>query len=109
MRKALSIFLLFLVVITVLIPCLLLAADSGPEAVPGADLAAVMLGYLPASWEGWVTLVVSLCAAISAMWARPADDANIIIRLLYTVVNAIGFNAGKAKNADDAAAKAARL
>ena len=109
MRQALSIFLLFLVVVTVLIPCLLLAAESSPEAVPGADMAAVLLGYLPASWDGWVTLVVSLCAAISAMWPRPAEDASIIVRLLYTVVNAIGFNAGKAKNADDAAAKAARL
>ncbi|MBQ3059603.1 MAG: hypothetical protein IJD16_04730 [Desulfovibrio sp.] len=108
MRKALSIFLLFLVVVTVLIPCVLLAAESA-EAVPGADLAAVVLGYLPASWDGWVTLVVTLCAALSSMWSRPPDNANVVIRLLYTIVNAIGFNMGKARNADDQAARAAKL
>ena len=42
--------------------------------------------------------------AISAVWPRPADDANVVVRFLYTVVNALGFNAGKAQNADDAAA-----
>ena len=47
---------------------------------------------------------MTLCAAISAVWPRPADDANELVRFLYTVVNALGFNAGQAKNADDAAA-----
>ena len=108
MRNTLSTSRFFLVV-AVLIPCVLPAADNSPEAVPGADLAAVILGYLPASWDGWVTLVVSLCAALSSMWSRPPDNANVVIRLLYTIVNAIGFNMGKARNADDQAARAAKL
>lgn len=31
-----------------------------------------------------------------------------MLRLLYVVVNALGFNAGKAKNADDALAVATK-
>ena len=82
-----------------------MAAEAANEAPLGADIVAVLLTYLPASWGGWVTLVVTVCAAIAACWPRPSDDANIFVRILYAVVNAIGFNAGKAQNADDAAAQ----
>lgn len=107
MKKTMS-FLVMLVLVAVFLPRLALAGDavSPPE---GADMAATILGWLPASWEGWVTFVVTLCAAVSAIWPRPAETANPLLRLLYVVVNALGFNAGKAKNADDAAAKAAKL
>ncbi len=101
-------FLAVLVLVAVFLPCLAPAGDalSPPE---GADMAATILGWLPERWEGWVTFVVTLCAAVSAIWPRPAETANPLLRLLYVVVNALGFNAGKAKNADDAAAKAAKL
>jgi len=39
---------------------------------------------------------------------RPAETANPLLRLLYVVVNALGFNAGKARNADDALAVATK-
>lgn len=87
----------------------LLAYSAETEAPAGADIVAVLLTYFPDSWGGWVTLVVTVCAAVAAVWSRPADDANIFVRMLYAVVNAVGFNAGKAKNADDAAAKKIRL
>lgn len=109
MKKSISCFFLFLVTVLVLVPCILPAAESGVETVPGADVAATLLGYLPDSWNGWVTLLIALCAALSAVWPRPADSASPVVRLLYAVVNAIGFNAGKAKNADDAAAGAGRI
>lgn len=57
--------------------------------------------------------VLCLCllccpAAVSAeelVDGAAAEDAPALVRLLYTVVNALGFNAGKARNADDAAAR----
>ena len=85
-----------------LFPCLALAAEA--QTVPGADMVATIISGLPQSWGQWITFVVTICAAISAVWPRPADDANVLVRFLYTVVNALGFNAGKAQNADDAAA-----
>lgn len=103
-----KLFFLMAMLSVVVLPCLSLAAEATtpPE---GADIAATLLGWLPASWEGWVTFVVTLCAAVSTVWPRPSEKANPVLRLLYTVVNALGFNAGKAKNADDAAARAAKL
>ena len=87
----------------------LLAYSAEAEAPAGADLVAVLLTYFPDSWGGWVTLIVTICAAVSAVWSRPSEDANVFVRLLYGLVNAIGFNAGKAQNADDAAVKKIRL
>ena len=109
MKKGISCFFLFLMMVFVLVPCVLLAAEPVAEPVPGADLAATLLGYLPDSWNGWVTLLIALCAAVSAVWPRPQDSASPVLRLLYAVVNAVGFNAGKAQNADDAAARAGRI
>lgn len=77
-------------------------AEAAGEALSG------LLAMLPESWEGWVTLAVTLCAAVSALWPRPAEDAPALVRLLYTVVNALGINVAKAKNADDAAARKLR-
>lgn len=106
MKKTMS-FLVVLVLVAVFLPSLAPAGDavSPPE---GADMAATILGWLPASWEGWATFVVTLCAAVSAIWPRPAETANPLLRLLYVVVNALGFNAGKARNADDALAVATK-
>lgn len=103
--KKTSFFLVLALVAAVCLPCLALAGDvaNPPE---GADMAATILGWMPENWEGWVTFVVTVCAAVSAVWPRPAETANPVLRLLYMVVNALGFNAGKAKNADDALAVA---
>ena len=86
-----------------LFPCLALAAEAD-TAVPGADIVATIIGWLPESWGQWITFIVTICAAISAVWPRPADDANVVVRFIYVSVTALGFNAGKAQNADDAAA-----
>lgn len=107
MKKLFMLF--FLALVTVLAPCMLSAAESVAEAAPGADVVRVLLGYLPEAWGGWVTLVITLCAAVSAIWPRPADSAHPLIRFAYLVVNAVGFNSGRARNADDAAARALKL
>ena len=88
-----------------LVPAVAFAVEEAPA---GADIVGSLIELLPDSFGGAVTLVVSICAAVAAFWSRPADDANIVIRVLYAVVNAVGFNKGKATNADDAAAKAAK-
>lgn len=98
--------------IGLLILCLfapLLAYSAETEAPAGADIMAVLLTCFPDSWGGRVTLAVTICAAVSAVWPRPSDDSNVFVRLLYGLVNAVGFNAGKAQNADDAAAKARKI
>lgn len=73
-----------------------------------AGIVATILSALPQSWDTWITLLVSFCAAISSVWTTPSDKAPLWYRLAYRIVNAIGFNVGKAKNADDVKKKEAR-
>lgn len=98
----------FLLLCCLLLPALSAAAETS-AAAESADAVASLLALLPESWEGWITLTITVCAAVSACWPRPADDAPGLVRLLYTVVNALGCNAGKARNADDAAATRRQL
>ena len=76
-------------------------AASAPDAAPDmlTEGFGAFLSILPTSWEGWTTATVAGCAAISAVWKRPDDDAPAPVRVLYAVVNALGLNAGRAKNA----------
>ena len=67
-----------------LFPCLALAAEADTT-VPGADMVATIIGWLPESWGQWITFVVTLCAAISAisMYALPSlYDQISLLRLL---------------------------
>lgn len=82
------------------LPCVPLIALAAEESVPGADIVAVILSYLPDSWGGWATLAISVCAALAAFVPRPSDDANVALRILYAVINAIGFNVSRAANAE---------
>lgn len=113
MRHGKSVMVIFFLLFVVLIPCLLWAAEGVTEgvaeAVPGADLMAALLAWMPATWEGWATLVIAICAVIAATWPRPKDDAHVLWRGLYALVNALGANFGRARNADDQAAKLAKL
>lgn len=84
-------------------------AESAAGVVPGADLMAQILAWLPATWEGWTTLVIAICAVVAATWPRPKDDAHILWRGLYALVNALAANFGRARNADDQAARAAKI
>ena len=82
-----------------------IAAEPAAESAPvGADVVAQLLLLLPASWEGWITLVVTVCAMLAAVIPRPKEGANILWRCLYGLMNAIGCNVGRAKNASAAKA-----
>lgn len=111
MRKLLHLIFCFVCIVFVSAHCRAaeITAESASEVVPGADIMAQILAWLPASWEGWATLVIAVCAVIAAAWPRPKEDAHIIWRGLYALVNALAANFGRARNADDQAARAAKI
>lgn len=63
------------------------------------------------SQTGVFALVVAalggLCALASAFMPAPGEQSGKVYKAVYAVINWIGCNFGKAKNADDAAKKKA--
>ena len=54
------------------------------------------------SYAGLVLSLMGVCAAVCALLPAPAEDSNAVYRVVYKILNWIGCNKGKAKNADDA-------
>lgn len=48
-----------------------------------------------------------VCALVATLMPAPGEQAGTVYKALYAVVNWIGCNFGKARNADDAAKKKA--
>lgn len=94
-------------------------AVFGADATPAADTQdlSTALGtlldnltpYLPESWNGWLTTIVSVCAVLAAVIPRPKEGANVVWRMAYNLVNALGFNVARAKNASAVANVAGAL
>lgn len=66
------------------------------------ELLAEIIGIIPAQYTVYVTFVCAGCALIASFWKAPDEKANAFVRFVYKVVNILGMNVGKAKNADDA-------
>lgn len=75
------------------------------------ELIAQIMEYVSSLSEGWaVTAAVfcAVCAALSTTLKAPAEGASVWWRVLYGLINAVGMNVGRAKNADDAKASEAK-
>lgn len=111
MKRSLSVLMLaVLLVACVVFPAVAaLAEEASGASVPGADIVGTLIGYLPASWGDWVTLVVTVCAAIAVVLPAPKADSNIVWRGAYWLVQVLALNKGKAANAQDVSASAGRV
>lgn len=66
------------------------------------EILAELIGIIPAEYTVYVTFVCALCALVCTFWKAPGENANVFVKFVYRVVNILGLNVGKAKNADDA-------
>lgn len=80
-----------------------------------SSLAALLgpLADLLNSQTGTLALIVTalggLCALVAAFLPAPDEKSGRAYRAVYTVVNWIGCNVGKAANADDVVARQRKL
>ncbi|MFQ8738438.1 MAG: hypothetical protein ACLSAH_22520 [Bilophila wadsworthia] len=58
-------------------------------------------GFLSAS-SRCMAAVSGVCAFICAFMPAPTEQSGMLYRIVYELLNWIGCNKGKAKNADDA-------
>lgn len=56
---------------------------------------------LPEHWLGWITIIVTICAALATVLPVPAQSSTAVYRGVYAVIQWIAFNLGKARNAQD--------
>lgn len=68
-----------------------------------ANLAAMLLAFVPADYATYALAVCGLCAVVAALWRRPADGSKWLP--LYNLVNACGANFLHARNATSQQAK----
>ena len=52
------------------------------------------------TWAAAAAFVVALCALLCTVIPAPSEDANAVWRFVYSIVNTIGCNVGKAANFD---------
>ena len=55
------------------------------------------------SYAGLVLSLMGVCAAVCALLPAPAEDSNVVYRVVYKNKNRIAMNISKAENADAAA------
>lgn len=66
------------------------------------DLMAALDGLLPAHVMSWVVVAVAVCAALAVALPAPAENGGSkAYAAFYRLVQWIGLNLGKARNAQD--------
>ena len=54
------------------------------------------------SWALFLSAASAVCAWAATLMPAPSETSGVVYRTLYKVINWIGANIGKARNADDA-------
>lgn len=73
-----------------------LAEDA---AASSTGIMSLLEGMLPESALTWVTFAVTVCAALAVAMPAPKDGGNAVYKWIYTLVQWIALNVGRAKNA----------
>ena len=76
-----------------------LAEDAAASSMGG--ILSLLEGMLPESALTWVTFAVTICAAMAVAMPAPKDGGNAIYKWIYTAVQWIALNVGRAKNASN--------
>lgn len=61
----------------------------------------ILQGIVPDSWLAWITLAVTICAAITTVLPAPKPEAGTLHKAVYALIQWVAFNLGKAKNEQD--------
>lgn len=52
------------------------------------------------TWAAAAAFIVALCALLCTVIPAPSEDSNVVWRFVYSIINTIGCNVGKAANFD---------
>ena len=57
------------------------------------------------TWAAAAAFIVALCALLCTVIPAPSENSNVVWRFLYSIINALACNVGKAANFDVVASK----
>lgn len=69
------------------------------------DVLEMLRGVLPDSAFACLTAAVAVCAAAAMLLPAPRPESGRLYRLVYTLINWVACNLGRARNAQDARRK----
>ncbi len=98
--------LFFVMIVAVSMLCAAMAipalAEDAAVASAGTDVLTLLESLVPEGTMTWVTVAVTICAAVAVVLPAPKDGGNVIYKWLYYVVQWMALNVGRAKNASTA-------
>ena len=102
MKNRILFQLVMLVALSIVAFAMPALAEEAASTAGSFDIVAVLEGLLPESTMTWITFAITLCAAMAVALPAPKYGGNSIYRAVYTAVQWIGLNVGRAKNASSA-------
>lgn len=98
--------LFFVAILTIMVVAVFSPSAALAEEVASAagsfDLVSVLEGLLPESTMTWITFAITICAALAVALPAPKEGGNAIYKAVYTAVQWLALNVGRAKNASSA-------
>lgn len=77
-------------------------AEEAASSAGSFDIISVLEGLLPESTMTWITFAITICAALAVALPAPKEGGNAIYKAVYTAVQWLALNVGRAKNASSA-------
>ena len=77
-------------------------AEEAASTAGSFDIVAVLEGLLPESTMTWITFAITICAALAVALPAPKEGGNAIYKAVYTAIQWLALNVGRAKNASSA-------
>lgn len=99
MKKFTFMYIIAVLMVPAILTCTVTAFAEGGSFESATGIMSLLEGLLPESALTWVTFAVTICAALAVAMPAPKDGGNAIYKWIYTAVQWIALNVGRAKNA----------
>lgn len=70
-------------------------AEEAVQPAGEEDIIHLLFEVLPATWEGWLGIVIVVCAILAVVLPKPSDDAHPLIHLGYRLICIFGLGVSR--------------
>ncbi|WP_394027491.1 hypothetical protein [Desulfovibrio falkowii] len=102
MKNRILFQLVMLVALSIVAFAMPALAEEAASTAGSFDIVAVLEGLLPESTMTWITFAITICAALAVALPAPKEGGNAVYKAVYTAIQWLALNVGRAKNASSA-------